>query len=96
MQELVKMGLVGVAESFGLHFLLRDDFKDLAYQSWHCPAASTLYIWIDFKEHDTVGMGPIETGSMWYSAPTKPSPPDPEAPVRRETQWTPRSSEPPI
>ena len=31
------MGLVDISESFGLHFLLRDDFKDLAYQAWHCP-----------------------------------------------------------
>ena len=52
---------------FCAHWGLRDVYKQALSVAWESPEASTLYLLMDFKEHDKLPVGPAQTGAYFYA-----------------------------
>ena len=52
---------------YGIHFTLRDTHAAFYRKCWDDPEGETLYVHCDFKQADTLPVGPVETGSWWYA-----------------------------
>ena len=53
-----RRGCIELAEMFSFHFLLRDRQKEAFKSAWHNPAPAVVYLLLDFKQHDTLPVGP--------------------------------------
>ena len=62
----LKMGLLETVHAFGLHNTIKDVHKALYTDHFDNPAAATLYVHLDFLEHDRVPKGPEESGDFYY------------------------------
>eukprot|EP00973_Karenia_brevis_P085052 11804186-Karenia_brevis.AAC.1 len=55
-----KCGMLAVIEMHESHFTLRDVHNKEFQKDWDVPGNNTLYVQADFKQHDTVPVGPDE------------------------------------
>jgi len=62
-----KIGLIDCLRMYGLHFTIRDAHNNAHRQHWDSPPDDTICFHIDFKEADTLPIGPAEGGSWWYA-----------------------------
>ena len=65
--DLECVGLLPLVQMHGLHFAIRDRSKEINTEHRLHPADGTLYFQIDFKEHDSLPVGPEESGDYWYA-----------------------------
>ena len=56
------LGLITVAQMHAYHFAARDRCKEVWSSHWDSPEEGTMYVNLDFKEHDTLPRGPSEPG----------------------------------
>ena len=65
--DQTSIGLLPLLQMHSLHFAIRDRSKDINTEHRLHPADGTIYFQLDFKEHDTLPVGPEETGDFWYA-----------------------------
>ena len=52
------VGLLSVVEMHDFHFLVRDHQNEKFLRDFHKPEDGSLYVQLDFKQHDTLPLGP--------------------------------------
>ena len=52
------IGVLELAKIHGFHFLVRDKQNAAFLTDWHEPQPGWLYLALDFKQHDTLPVGP--------------------------------------
>ena len=62
-----QIGVIELVQMFSVHFLLRDRQNEAFLKDWHTPCPDTVHELLDFKQHDTLPVGPSEKGSWWYA-----------------------------
>ena len=60
-------GMHEVVRAHEGHFSARDSWKRYQRDCWHAPKPDTLYVHLDYKEHDQLPFGPTETNRSFYA-----------------------------
>ena len=60
-------GMAEVIRAHEGHFSCRDSWKLYQRGCWHAPKPDTLYVHLDYKEHDQLPFGPTETNRCLYA-----------------------------
>ena len=60
-------GMAEVIRAHEGHFSCRDSWKLYQRGCWHAPKPDTLYVHLDYKEHDQLPFGPTETNRCFYA-----------------------------
>jgi hypothetical protein len=63
----VEVGLLETFKMYQLHFACRDAGHEYLTRHTDNPRSSTLYVHMDFLQHDTLPIGPKEDGAWWYA-----------------------------
>ena len=66
-RDQTSVGLLPLVQMHSLHFAVRDRSKEVNSEHRRHPADGTIYFQFDFKEHDTLPVGPEESGDFWYA-----------------------------